>query len=156
MSREEPSTVYSDESPFVRLFKSAGRVRILNVFINKPYVELSPSEVSELAGIDNSTFHRNINELLEIGVVENFDNGRYQINMESEIAEGLVAWNTTLQNRAREIVEKTDPTIDEIGQVTANRVPRRRSELSVPEDVRQTAKFDQDDTSDFRIRGELE
>jgi DNA-binding transcriptional ArsR family regulator len=60
---------------------------MLDVFIRKGYKDLSASEVSRLADIDPSTFHRNIDELVEAEIVEEtreVGNAQfYQINKEN-------------------------------------------------------------------------
>lgn len=51
------------------LLGSPGKVRMLKVFLGKHYEELSAAQVADLAGIDASTFHRNVDIFLDAGVV---------------------------------------------------------------------------------------
>jgi len=61
---------YADASPFTRLLETKSRVRILDVFLGKNYEELTRSEISRLAGIDQSSVSRNLGMLLDVGVIE--------------------------------------------------------------------------------------
>lgn len=61
---------YVEESTLVRLLGTPGKVRIIDVFLGKHYVELSAAQVADLAGIDVSTFHRNVDVLVDLGIVE--------------------------------------------------------------------------------------
>lgn len=58
------------DSPFVSLFSREGRAKILDVFLQRPYSDLTVSQVSDQADISRSTFHRNIEELIEIDVIQ--------------------------------------------------------------------------------------
>lgn len=61
---------YVNGSIFVRVLGSPSRTKIIDVFLGKHYTELSAAQIADLAGIDVSTFHRNVDVLLDIGVVE--------------------------------------------------------------------------------------
>lgn len=161
MSEQGGSLIYSDDSPFVRLFKSPGRVRMLNVFVSKPYVELSAHEASELAGINTSTFYRNIDELEMIGIVEKTNENKFELDRDSEIAMKLVEWNADLLEHSRKIVEKTSPTTAEILNTASENVPRGHDELSSQSNLlkrrsREAAKSARNQGSDYKITGILD
>lgn len=61
---------YVEDSIFVRVLGSPGRAKMLDVFLGKHYTELSAAQVADLAGIDVSTFHRNVEVLTDLGVVK--------------------------------------------------------------------------------------
>jgi DNA-binding IclR family transcriptional regulator len=61
---------YVERSALVALLGSPGKVKLLDVFLGKHYEELSAAQVADLAGIDVSTFHRNVDPFLDVGVVE--------------------------------------------------------------------------------------
>lgn len=61
---------YVEGSIFVRVLGTPGRVKMIDVFLGKHYTELSAAQVADLAGIDVSTFHRNVEALVDLGVVE--------------------------------------------------------------------------------------
>lgn len=61
---------YVEGSIFQLVLGSPSKTRIVEVLLGKHYTELSAAQIADLAGIDVSTFHRNIDVLLDIGVVE--------------------------------------------------------------------------------------
>lgn len=160
MDLEGVSTIYSDDSPFIRLFKNPGRVRMLNVFVSKPYVELSAQEVSQLAGINDSTFYRNIDELELIGIVEKTGENSYTLDEENEIAMKLVEWNADLLKHSREIVEQTEPTTAEILRSAEETVPRSQSEVTsahplAVRESRMAAKSASEGVSEYKVTDTL-
>lgn len=73
MDRLEPNGAegsYVEGSTLVRLLGSPSKVRMVDVFLGKHYVELSAAQVADLAGVDVSTFHRNVGVMLDLGIVE--------------------------------------------------------------------------------------
>lgn len=73
MDRTDPDGAdgsYVEGSALVELLGSPGKVKMLDVFLGKHYEELSAAQAADLAGIDVSTFHRNVDVLLDVGVVE--------------------------------------------------------------------------------------
>lgn len=91
---DEPDPVpYVETSAFTRLLGVGSRVKIIDVFLGKHYTALSISEVAELADLDVSTVHRNIQDIVEFGLIEKAgDDGRaqlYRLNKDSKIAQVL-------------------------------------------------------------------
>jgi Fe2+ or Zn2+ uptake regulation protein len=84
---------YADGSTFVQLLETPSRVRILDVFLSKHYTELTAAKAADLAGIDPSTFHRNVGVFEEMGVIEEADEvagaQRYRLNEESPVAKAF-------------------------------------------------------------------
>lgn len=84
---------YADASTFVRLLDTSSRVRILDVFLRKHYTELTAAKAADLAGIDVSTFHRNVGVFEEMGVIEETEEvagaQRYRLNEESPVAKAF-------------------------------------------------------------------
>ena len=68
MSQDNLQTT-TDESAFVKLLGTEGRVRILDVLLRKPHVTLTRAEIAELAGIDPTTFDRNKEILRQLGLL---------------------------------------------------------------------------------------
>lgn len=98
---------YSEASPFVRLFKTASRVKIVDTLLRKHYSPLTTKEIAEYADIDRSSVTRNLPVLQEIGVVKEADKignaRRYQIDKSSQIAKALAAAQEELFKHAPEI-----------------------------------------------------
>ncbi|WP_128477937.1 winged helix-turn-helix domain-containing protein [Halorussus pelagicus] len=113
---------YSENSPFVRLLGTQGRVRILDVFLRKHYKELTAAEVADLAGVSPSTFHRNINELKDLSVVRETEpvagTTRYKLNEDSPIAQTLGRAQSELLEYSRKVMNETEsselPNIEEV------------------------------------------
>ncbi|MEY7851458.1 winged helix-turn-helix domain-containing protein [Natrarchaeobius sp. A-rgal3] len=102
MSDQRPRS-YTDNSAFVRLLETEGRVRVLDVLLRRPGVELTAADISKLAGIDESTFSRNKDVLESFDIVETeYRDGHavYTLNTESEIVEVLAGSHGTGPVRA--------------------------------------------------------
>lgn len=92
-SHEQPKVdSYADASPLVRLLNTEGRVRLLDVFLGKSYQALTTKEVAKLAGVNESTFYRNVGPLLEMDLIRKGSDGGevvYTLNQENELATKL-------------------------------------------------------------------
>lgn len=92
VGQNEPVS-YAETSAFTRLLRVPSRVKIIDVFLGKHYTNLSRSDIAKLAGVDPSTVGRNIDEIVEYGIIEEAEsNGRaslYQLNKNSRIAQIL-------------------------------------------------------------------
>lgn len=81
------------EAPLVRLLKREGRLKILEILLRKPHAKLTVAEISQEAEFNPSTFHRNIDLLLNTGIVEKVGeesgNARYTINKDSSLAKNI-------------------------------------------------------------------
>lgn len=104
---------YARDSPFVRLLGKPGRVKILDVLLRKHYTELTASQITDLAGVSPSTFSRNKDELLDLGIIrEAGDVGGttvYTLNTESELAQVLRDAQNKLFEHTSRINVTTDP-----------------------------------------------
>jgi DNA-binding transcriptional ArsR family regulator len=112
-SHESEELGYGEVSPFVRLLGTPGRVQVLDIFLRQPHSELSVSEVAELADISTSTFHRNIDEIQELGIVtevgERSNTTYYKLNRENPVAKVLGKAYQELNKYQAEVLENTDP-----------------------------------------------
>ena len=101
---------YAETSAFTRLLMVPSRVKIIDVFLGKHYTTLSRGDIAGLAGVDPSTVSRNIEEIVDLGIIEEAESrGRathYRLNKKSRLAQIL--------GRAR----------DELGR-ESDTVPRR-------------------------------
>lgn len=81
----EPESA-AEASPFVRIFETEGRVRVLDTLLQERDVALSMQEIADIADIDHSTVYRNMDALVEIGAVEKIEPRHgptlYQADME--------------------------------------------------------------------------
>lgn len=84
---------YSEDAPLMSLFGSPARTKILSVFVAERGRDLTVSQLARQAGVSRSSVYNHIDELLELGVVEESrttNDGHsplYQLNDESEIAD---------------------------------------------------------------------
>jgi DNA-binding transcriptional ArsR family regulator len=99
---------FADNAPFMTLFGTPARTRILSVFVDEKEFDLNVSEIAEQAGVARSTVYNHLDELQELGVIklsrETGNSRRYQLNTESPIAERLqqlegLVLKQLLQNR---------------------------------------------------------
>jgi DNA-binding transcriptional ArsR family regulator len=83
--------ITTDESAFVKLLGTEGRVRILDVLLRKPHVTLTRAEIAELAGVDPTTFDRNKDVLEQLNCLEQTGDERteYSLNIEHPVIEAL-------------------------------------------------------------------
>lgn len=92
VSMDEP-TAYADTSAFTRLLAKPSRVKIIDVFLGKHYTDLTVNEIAHLAGIDPTTVHRNIEDVIDFALIEEAGTEgraqRYRLNKESRIAQIL-------------------------------------------------------------------
>lgn len=84
---------YVNGSVFQQILGRPSRIKLIEVFLGKHYVELSAAQVADLAGIDVSTFHRNVDALLDLGVVETTRTvggaQLYQLNVDHPVSKAL-------------------------------------------------------------------
>lgn len=85
--------VFADDTPLVWLMGQPARTRILSVFIDERFRDLSVSEIADQAGIARSTVYDHLDDFVDIGIVENTRKSgvsqRYQLDMDNDIAELL-------------------------------------------------------------------
>lgn len=103
---------YSDDSAFVRLLETKGRVRVLDVFLRKPRTELTAEQVANLAGINPSTFSRNKGVLEELDILskslDDDGNIQYRLNIDNDIVQILGRAHTELMKFSPELAERTE------------------------------------------------
>lgn len=140
---------YSESSPFVRLFATPSRAKILDLFLRKHYEEMTASDVEALTGVSRSSFHRNIDELEALGIIEQTgttgNSKTYRLNKESELAKTLASAHADILEHATEVLDGTERRINaEIAATIEDSIERDRrehSEDSETDDVRdQVAK----------------
>jgi len=102
---------YVDASPFVRLLETKSRVRMVDVFLGKHYEELTASEVADLADINQSSVSRNIDTLLEIGIIDKVGEStpqRYTLNKSHPVSNSLRDARMALFDHTEEIDSATE------------------------------------------------
>lgn len=84
---------YVENSPFVRLLATPTNVKLLDVFLRNHFQELTASELAKYADVDQSSISRNIDQLVEEGIIEKTrtnENGQhYQLNKDNPAAKGF-------------------------------------------------------------------
>lgn len=104
---------YAQTSPFVRLLKTEGRVKIIDVFLGKHYKELTTQQIADLADIDRSTVTRNLSVLEETGLIKQSGKTgnapQYRLNRENEVAKALGKAQAELFSHSEEISHHTSP-----------------------------------------------
>ena len=98
---------YVDGSIFVRVLGSPSRIKIIDVFLGKYYTELSAAQIADLAGIDVSTFHRNVDVLLDLGIVEETQTVSgaqlYQLDTDHPVSKALGKTRWTLLEHVEDV-----------------------------------------------------
>lgn len=103
----QSESTYVEESVLVKLFGTKGRARILDVFLSKHDSEMTIQEIADWAGIAVSTVHRNIDELIEFGVirpsraVENTQ--LYHLNKGSPLTKTIGEFHSDLIDHVEEV-----------------------------------------------------
>lgn len=84
---------YVEASPFYRVFSTPTRVKLVDVFLRNPHRELTTSDLTQLASVDQSAIGRNIDALIDSGIVEYLgyksDGKHYRLDTEHEFAKAL-------------------------------------------------------------------
>ncbi|NGM67871.1 winged helix-turn-helix transcriptional regulator [Natronolimnobius sp. AArcel1] len=86
-------------------------MKILDLFIRKHYEELTASDVEALADVSQSTFHRNIDELEMLGVIEQTgttgNTKTFKLNKDSELAKALASAHADILEHATQILDSS-------------------------------------------------
>lgn len=102
---------YVEGAPLVELFETKGRARILDVFLRKHYQKLTSENIAYYAGVDESTFSRNKDLLLEMEVIKQVESDQrastYKLNTDSPIVHALQNLQTELIDYVDEIQNDT-------------------------------------------------
>lgn len=97
----------AEASPFVRLFETEGRARVMDALLSQRDVALSQQEIADIADVDKSTVYRNMDVLVDIGAVIQTDPRHgpklYQANMEMPAMQALRAAREELLTHATSI-----------------------------------------------------
>lgn len=112
---EVPS--YSDLSPFVRLLKNRGRVKMLDALLRRPASELSSSELADLANVSEATVSRNKDVLLDGGIIrERRGHGRalFSLNENNEVVQVLIEFHSELLSHYEAVIRSTEPRDDQL------------------------------------------
>ncbi|EMA45131.1 winged helix-turn-helix domain-containing protein [Halobiforma nitratireducens] len=137
---------YSESSPFVRLFATPSRVKILDLFIRKHYEELTASDVEALADVSRSTFHRNVDELEALGVIEQTgttgNSKTFKLDKDSELAKTLASAHADILEHTTRILDSSQSQATaEIVSSVADAIERddrdHRSDRTDKDEVRQ-------------------
>lgn len=102
---------YSNLSPFVRLLKNRGRVKMLDALLRRPASEVSSEELANLAGVSKATVSRNRGVLLEMGIISvREDNNRalYSLNEENEVVQVLADFHSELLSYYQDIMSSKE------------------------------------------------
>lgn len=124
---------YSDNSPFVRLLETKGRVRILDTFISKPHVELSAEDIHDISGVSESTFARNKDVLIELDIIthtkEVGQKKYYKLNTDNPIVTDIAEFHTNLVDYIDHINNSTNLSREQyIGEIVTTRAKRESSD----------------------------
>jgi DNA-binding transcriptional ArsR family regulator len=84
---------FADGHPFMDVFGSPGRTKIIAAFVSERNREITISYIARLAGIARSTVYEHIDDLKEVGIIEQIeDRGNstyYTLNMDNDLAHEL-------------------------------------------------------------------
>lgn len=86
---------YADDAPLMALFGTPARTKLLSVFVAERGRDLSKSEIARQAGVARSTVYDHLNDLVDLGVIEQSRttgdgySERFQLDEESDVAEKL-------------------------------------------------------------------
>lgn len=100
---------------FVQLLDKPGLVNLLDTFLTYETFPQTQESLGEFTGLHQGSVSKRVNELVELGIVEEIDGTRpqeYRLNMDYPAAQGLVDTHTELHNYVREIQrasEEFDP-----------------------------------------------
>ncbi len=106
----DADTAFADGHPYMDVFGSPGRTKILAAFVSERGRDVTISYVAQLAGVARSTVYDHIEELEELDVVkETREMGQskyYTLNNDNNLAHELYRLEgIALKNRAQHGVE---------------------------------------------------
>lgn len=97
---------------FQELLGSPGRVAIVEAFLYHPDSDLTASEVADIADVSESTFSRNIDQLLDLNLLVVSDTvGNttfYRLDQESPLSEALARTQHALRQQSGELMNRSD------------------------------------------------
>ncbi len=95
MATQKQTDAYGEEAPLMALFGQPARTKILSVFVAERGRDLSKSEIARQAGVARATVYDHLDDLLELGVIEQTrttqdgHSPRFQLDEDSDVAEYL-------------------------------------------------------------------
>lgn len=88
-----PKSTYAEGSALTRLFGNHPKVKILAALLSESDRDITKSDIAELAGVHRTTVYDHLEDLEELGVVEETRRVKgspmYQINRDSKVAEDV-------------------------------------------------------------------
>lgn len=91
--KKESNNTYADGTALTQLFGDSPKVKILSSLVSESDVDLNVTQIADLAGLHRTTVHDHLDDLQELGVVEQTrevgGSPMYQINRDSEVAEDI-------------------------------------------------------------------
>lgn len=104
---DENRGVLVENSAFQQILGSPGKAKILEVLLSKHDTQLNQSEIAELAGVNQSTVSRNLDQFVSSGIVQEVDKrGQsrfYKLNTQSEISKSLGKLRSAIIESAEDI-----------------------------------------------------
>lgn len=85
-------SAFADGHPFMDVFGSPGRTKILAAFVSERTREITVSYAAQLAGVSRSTVYNHLEDLQEMGLVEEIERGNstyYTLDEDSELGHEL-------------------------------------------------------------------
>lgn len=106
----DADTAFADGHPYMDVFGSPGRTKILAAFVSERGRDITISYVAQLAGVARSTVYDHIEELEDMGVInETREMGQskyYTLNNDNDLAHELYRLEgIALKNRGQHEVE---------------------------------------------------
>ncbi len=83
---------FAENHSFMDVFGSPGRTKILAAFVSERGREITVSYVARLAGVSRSTVYNHLDDLKEMGVIEEIDrngNPYYTLDTDNDLAHEL-------------------------------------------------------------------
>jgi DNA-binding transcriptional ArsR family regulator len=92
-SNQRTDETYADGTALTKLLGESPKVKILASLLSESDVDLNVTDIAELAGLHRTTVYDHLDDLTDLGVVVETrtvgGSPMYQINRDSDVAEGL-------------------------------------------------------------------
>lgn len=100
------SEAYAEDSPLMHLFGTPARTKLIAALLSEKDQDLNTSDIARLAGVARSTVYEHLDDLEELGLVEETrtvgDSPMYQIDTDNEIVEHIAKVEGLTLNRLLE------------------------------------------------------
>jgi len=96
---KDDTETYAEGTALTRLFGGSAKTKLIAALLSESDVDLNVTDLADLAGVHRSTVYEHINDLEELGVVEQTrkvgGSPMYRINKDSEVAEDIaqIRWD---------------------------------------------------------------